>query len=180
MDLRFYNQLKELMTGRFAVDAKIRAAWKREGSNTSTKIKPVFDEHEVVSIKKAYKNLKRIVHPRLALDINDLQRTNFKIKGGKVYLVDIEAIKPRVLGFGISKGFIQWFKTKRMRRAFKEGYNKVLPMNFYTKEYEAFLNLNFLLQKINYRWKIYGWKAGIKQYERNMKLLLNIVNKYTK
>lgn len=179
INARFYKQVRELTEGKFIIDNKVRAANKRAGLSSKTRITPIFTRAEAVRVRTAYRALKKKVKPTLALDMNDTQSANFRITPeGKIYFVDIEAIKPRVKGFSIAKGFQQWFKTKETQRRFLKGYASVLPTKFFTKEYKDFLYLSFFVQMINYRWKLREWKIGVEKYEMNMKKLWEIVNKY--
>lgn len=176
---RFYKHVRELETGTFIVDRKMENARKRAARSMQTSVTPIFTKAEAARIKRAYRRLKQKAKPTLALDMNDTQPANFRITPqGKVYFVDIEAVKPRVKGFGIAKGFLQWFTTPETRRRFLQGYQNVQPLRFFTQAYQDFCYLSFLLQKINYRWKLYNWKAGIQEYEKNMRLFWKIVGEY--
>src|SRR3989338_2639486 len=178
MDKRFYNQLHELATGQFMLNKKQTNASRRAGLSSLEKIAPILSADEARTIRKVYQYLKKMTKPRLVLDINDLQETNFRVRDGKVYLVDIEGIKTRVRGFGIAKGFMKWFKEPKEQRAFLRGYSRVASTAFYTSLYKDFLDLNFLLQIINYRWKLSGWKIGLESYEKNRALLNAIIKRH--
>lgn len=93
-------------------------------------------------------SLKKKVHPKIKLDANDVYPENFRLRKRKVYLVDIEAIRPLFKGQGIAKSFVRWFKTPKQREKFKEGYASVNSINFLTGDYLKFLYLNFFIRSI--------------------------------
>lgn len=117
-----------------------------------------FSKDKEKKIKKLYKFLKKKSKPKLVWDINDLNPDNFRLnKKGKVYLVDIEGIKPRAKLFCMGKGLFKWFKSKTKKKSFKKGYQKVSSIEFFNEYYSDFILLNFLIQDINYN-KKYGDK----------------------
>ena len=115
---------------------------------TTLKNKKVIATEKALDIKKLYLSLKKKVRPKITLDANDVYPGNFRLRKGKVYLVDIEAIKPLFKGYGIAKSFIRWFKTPKQREKLKEGYTSVAPINFLTADYLQFLYLSFLVRSI--------------------------------
>jgi|SRR3989344_2342992 len=114
---------------------------------TTLKIKKLVDIEKASDIKKLYLSLKKKVRPKITLDANDVYPENFRLRNGKVYLVDIEAIKPLFMGHGIAKSFIRWFKTPKQREKFKEGYRSVSSLQL-TNDYLQFLYLNFFIRSI--------------------------------
>ena len=110
--------------------------------------KKLIDGENASNIKNLYIFLKKKVHPKLRLDANDVYPENFRLRNGKVYLVDVEAIKPLFKGHGIVKSFVRWFKTPKQRKKFKEGYTSVASIKFLTDDYLKFLYLNFFIRSI--------------------------------
>lgn len=111
----------------------------------------VLSKEDLLDTKKLLKKLSKI---RLitCLDISDLTADNFRLsKEGKVYLVDIGAIKPKFAGFGITKAFFQWIKTEKQQQAFKEGYNSISSIDFYSGDYKILSELFFVIQVIYYK-----------------------------
>lgn len=113
----------------------------------------IVSPEKVEQIREAYYALKKKVKPETAFDANDVTADNFRLEQetGKVYFVDIEAIKPRVRGFGVAKAYIQWFKTPSQRKAFLQGYSSVASTKFLTREYLRFCYLCFLVQRIPFK-----------------------------
>ena len=96
-------------------------------------------------IKKKYSSLTKKVNPKIALEATDIGANNFRIHKGKVFLVDIEMLRSSFKGRGIAKGFIKWFKTPGQKEKFKEGYSSVSSMKFFTKDYETFIYIFYLV-----------------------------------
>lgn len=174
VDKRFKRQIEELVTGKFAFSGKVIA--KRAKLKVYKKPEPVFSRPQADKILKVYELLKKKAKPTMALDINDVTKDNFRIgKNNKVHFVDIEAIKPRIKGFGIAKFFIQWGDTEQKRKNFLHGYASISSTKFLTEEYLDFLFLNFLMQRINYNVNIFQWRG----YKKALKKLNKIVDKYS-
>ena len=112
------------------------------------KRKKSISKEKASDIRELYLSLKKKVHPKVKLDANDVYPENFRLKNGKVYLVDIEAIKPLFQGHGIAKSFVRWFKTSQQREKFKRGYKSATSINFLTEDYLKFLYLNFFVRSI--------------------------------
>ncbi len=110
--------------------------------------KRIIDKEKFKEIREFYNRLKAKIKPKAAVDPNDVYPENFRIRSGKVYFIDIEAIKPRLKGQGIAKAFIRWFKTSKQKEEFKRGYNSISSIKFLTEDYLRFCYLNFLLQTI--------------------------------
>ena len=136
INLRFNTQIKETTTGIF--------------KKINKKVRPLLSEERATVIKKLYNALRKEVNPKITLDANDISPNNFRLRNGKVYFVDVEAIKPRIKGFGIGKAFTKWFKTPQERMEFINGYNSVSSTKFLTERYLDFIFLNFLVQELNY------------------------------
>ena len=136
INLRFNTQIKETTTGIF--------------KKINKKVRPLLSEEKAKVIKRLYNKLRKEVNPKITLDSNDINPNNFRLRKGKVYFVDVEAIKPRIKGFGIGKAFTKWFKKLQERKAFIDGYNSVSTTKFLTERYIDFIFLNFLVQELNY------------------------------
>jgi hypothetical protein len=170
-DKMFEMNLKELLTGNVASENK-DVYIENKKMSIITNPRPMISEEEYQVIMDFYKALKRKSKPRMALDANDINPSNFRLREGKVYFVDVEAIKQRVKGFGIGKCFAQWLKTKREQDYFREGYASVAPIGFLTKAYETFVRLNFLVQSVNYTAKF-----GNSTYKETFRELEELVRK---
>lgn len=168
---RFNKQLKELSTGGYKLTPKEQIKLKRAKNK---KFKVVLNGEQIKKIKRVYNLLKKKLNPTLALDINDVSPNNFRIdKRGKIYLVDIEGIKPRIKGFGFAKFFLKFGKTSQRKKAYLRGYKSVNSSGYLTEEYLDFIFINFYIQKILYNIKIFD-----KDYKKTLKSLNQILEKY--
>ncbi|MDP3882283.1 MAG: hypothetical protein Q8Q31_05390 [Nanoarchaeota archaeon] len=104
-------------------------------------------------LENKYNLLKIKVKPKLAIDFDDVYPENFRLRRGKVYLVDLEGFETKIMGSGIGKAFLRWFKTSKQRRKFRRGYASIASARFLTKEYLQFLYLNFTISIIAYKVK---------------------------
>ena len=171
----FNRQLRELHTGAFKFTKK-EAERRRRNNIKHVKLKPVFNERKYKDIKGVYNKLKKKLNPELTLEANDVAKGNFRLgKDNKVYFVDIEAIKPKVKGFGIGKLYLRWAKEKKQQQAFAKGYTSVSSLKFFTVEYKDFIYISFLIQRINYGIKIHNRDF----FEKELVLLDKILEKYT-
>jgi len=99
-----------------------------------------------------YNLLNKKIKLKYALDAGDMTNDNFMIsKKGKVYFVDIEAIKPNIKGYGIAKGFSSWFKDDKDKEYFTKGYNSAGSMNFFTEDYMKLVTLIFFIDRIRFK-----------------------------
>lgn len=170
---RFYRQVRELVTGNFAMNPKVLV--KRIRVKGWRKPKPLLTEQYARRVRACFKHLERETNPTLALDANDINPTNFRLRKGKVYFVDVEAIKPRIKGFGIGKCYLTWAKSPKKRRAFEKGYSSVSSIDFLTEEYLDFIFLNFVLQKINYAVNIFQDRG----HQNPLNILEGLLEKYS-
>ena len=162
LDKKFEKQINEALTGDF--------------KDLNKKVKPLLSKEKVDEIIRLYFYLKRKSKPSIRLDLNDASPSNFRLRKGKVYFVDIEAIKPRYKGYLIGKAFTKWFRTKNQQKAFLEGYNLVLSAGFINDYYLDFTYINYLVQEVNYTCR-YGKKYKPK-YKSRLKFLDEILKKY--
>lgn len=113
--------------------------------------KSIVSREQAVLLEKKYVELKRKVKPKIAIDFDDIYPENFRLKKGRIYLVDIEGFELKIKGRGIGKGFLRWFKTPMQRERFKRGYASVASLGFLTKAYLQFLYLDFTIKNIAYK-----------------------------
>lgn len=161
---RFYRQVKEATTGIFKENKNYVPA-------INKKTKPLLTKKKAKKIMNLYAYLKKKTKPIIMLDMNDANPSNFRLRKGNIYFVDVEAIKPRIKGYCIGKAFTKWFKTTQQKKAFLKGYNSVLSTNFLTEPYLDFIYLNFLVQEINY-----SCKFG-KEFKPRQKVRLEFLNR---
>jgi thiamine kinase-like enzyme len=172
-DKRFKKQLNELVSGEF--DFGVKETERRKRNKVKKKPKPIFSEEKEKQINYVFNLLKKKSKPIMALDANDITPGNFRLgKNGRIYFVDIEAIKPRIKGFGIAKFYLQWGKTPARVKAFNKGYSSISSMKFLTQEYKDFIFLNFIIQKINYSIKIFR-----RDYSKQLVLLDQLLERYS-
>ncbi len=126
------------------------------------KEKKILSNNKLDEIKECYSYFDKKIKLHGALDAGDVTNDNFIVKKGKVYFVDIEAIKENIKGYGIAKAFSSWFKEKSERDYFKKGYNKFNSFKFFNEDYMRFVTLIFLINRINFK-SDKGEKAIVKQ-----------------
>jgi thiamine kinase-like enzyme len=171
VDSRFNKQLKQLASGGYVLTRKEKRKLKRVKNK---RFKVIFKKEKIREIRRVYNLLKKKVKPTIAMDINDVSPTNFRIdKKGRVYLVDIEGIKPRIKGFGFAKFYLKFGKTFKRKKAYEKGYNSVTSIKYLTKEYLDFIYINFFIQKILYNVKIFD-----RDYKTSLKQLNTILREY--
>ncbi len=110
--------------------------------------KKVITLDQMNELISTYHKLKTKLKPKLVMDANDVYSQNFRLRKGKVYFVDIEAIMSFYKGQGIAKGFRKFFKTNVQQKKFLKGYEKVSSTNFLTEDYWKFLNIVFLARSL--------------------------------
>ena len=130
----------------------------------------VISKTDAKSARNLYKMLYRKLKPKIALDANDVYAENFRIVHGKLYLVDVEAIRPTIKGYGIIKGFNRWFQKSKQQKDFLKGYNSIGNTKFLTEDYLKFANLFFYARSIALRLMFNNSPHGI-DVDRLLKLL---------
>ncbi len=115
--------------------------------------KKIIDKEKSESVTDKYKQLKKKVKIKWGFDLGDIDYTNFRLSNGKIYFVDIEGVNVRLIGIGIAKPFLQWFRTPKQRKKFLKGYNSVRSSRFLTKDYLQFVYLCFLINNIFSKYK---------------------------
>lgn len=127
-------------------------------------------------VKRIYYYLEKRLDVISSFDCGDLNPDNFRLRKGKVYLVDLDSIIKIVKGYGIGKAFTKWFKKNTERIAFKDGYSKISSIDFLTQEYEDYVILYFLIHEI----RLFG-KFGIKYKPKiavRFEILDELIKKY--
>jgi|TARA_B100000315_G_scaffold47887_1_gene42635 thiamine kinase-like enzyme len=145
----FETQIRELKTGKYIPSLKVKIARKKR--NITSKPKKLLTEKQAKEILNYYKSKKTKLKPEVVYDCGDPTPGNFRLRNGKVYLVDIDSIKPRYKGFGISKFFLEWGKTRNKQEKFVKGYKSKNNLNLLTEEYKDFIDLIFLVQRLNFQ-----------------------------
>jgi len=112
-----------------------------------------LNEEDIRALEVRYETMRNKLKPKLTVEFDDVYAENFRLRKGKVYLVDIEDIDYKYQGRGIGKAFLRWFKTKKQRQKFKQGYESIASMKFVTEDYLQFLYLNFLTFSLAYKVK---------------------------
>lgn len=113
----------------------------------------IIKEKSCQVLQSRYTLLKKKAKPSLAIDFDDIYPKNFRLRNGKVFLVDLEDFDMKVKGSCIGKAFLRWFKTPQQRKKFLEGYASAASLDFLTKDYLQFLYLNFTLYIVAYKLK---------------------------
>tara|TARA_Y100000310_G_C20550154_1_gene747657 strand:+ start:70 stop:858 length:789 start_codon:yes stop_codon:yes gene_type:complete len=113
--------------------------------------KKVLPKTKIKSARILYKILYEKLKPKIVLDANDIYAENFKIVKGKIYFVDVEAIRPTLKGYGIVKCFNRWFQKPSQQKEFLKGYNSIGDSKFLTKDYIKFVSLFFYIRSIALR-----------------------------
>lgn len=132
---KFLIQLRHLRTGYFP--------------SLALQVQPPITEEMYRKIRKLFYYLLSQINPSIRLDMSDSNPENFRLSQGKVYFIDVEAISPRINGFGIGKAFIKWFKDIKAQKAFLKGYATVSSTRYLTKHYLDFIYLNFYIQELD-------------------------------
>jgi len=169
---RFLKQVKEIVSCNFSKNKKVenRNLKNIHKGLDKRRIKPLFTKEDSKEIIGLYNYLFRKSKPKMALDVNDMTPSNFRLRKGKVYLVDIEGIKPRIKGFGIAKGFLKWMKNEKSQEAFKQGYKKTSKNWFFEGYYADLCYLSFIIQTLNYKVQIgRNYKTDILRLKKLLK-----------
>lgn len=169
----FSKHLNQLLTGNYRIFTKEEMRQKKarrpNERHDKRRIRAVILKTEKNQIKKINSVLIIKTKAKVTLDAFDVSPANFRLSKGKVYFVDIGAIKPKIKGIGIAKCFFGWAKTQKQKKSFLQGYLSVSQTNFLTEDYMTLLNLHFLIQALHDRAKLgRDYKA---QYKRLKGLL---------
>jgi len=165
-----YRELDELESGKYIPSVKVEM--RRKLSNIKKKPKKVLSPKEKEKILRLYHLLIKKTKPKTSLDITGFDPGNFRIRNDKVYLVDIEAIKPNFKGIGMIKLFMAWPSSQNKKKKFSEGYQSISKLDFMKEEYEDLCRLRFLIQAL---W----FKAQVDRDNiEDLKLLEDLIKKY--
>ncbi|MBT4376562.1 hypothetical protein HOD29_04275 [archaeon] len=145
----FNKQLKECISGKYEPSLKVKIARKRR--NIQSKPIKVLTKTQSKEILKKFNQLKEKLSPKIVYECTDPTPSNFRVRNNKIYLVDIESIKPKYKGLGISKFILEWGKTPLKKKKFIEGYKEKSNLSFFTEEYKKFIDLIFLVQRLNFQ-----------------------------
>lgn len=173
INLHFNKQLDQLVTGRyqqFTAEEMIQKRARRPNEEHDDKrIKALISKTEKEKIVKINNMLIVKIRPKVTWDAFDVSPANFRLSDGKVYFVDIDAIKPKMAGMGMAKCFYGWAKTDAQRESFIKGYCSVLKSISFGEEYMDLLNLHFLIQALHDRAKLGREYKG--QFEKLKEIL---------
>lgn len=169
-DRELYRTLKELESGTYNPSPKV--LMRRKLSKIKSKPKKVLTNKKRNTILRLYHLLKKEVNPKITLDISDFVPGNFRLRKGKVYLVDIESIKPRIKGSGVAKFFLKWGDTSNKKKGFKKGYQSVASLKYLDSKYEDLCYLTFIIQALWFKNHV-----G-RDYSPDLELLEKLFSKY--
>lgn len=175
-DRYFLGLLNELVKGKVTqtVKSKRRVALDiQSGIRRKLKEKALFTKEQGNEIKKIYFYLRDFAKPKIVLDIVGINPGNFRLsKEGKIYFVDVDAVKSDFKGFGINRCFKYFSKSVKKQESLRKGYESVSSMQFLNKEYRDLCNLSSLIRTINV-----ACQTG-KDYKKDIRTLLKLVDKY--
>jgi len=141
-----------------AIINKVKAEYDYQESNRfyrkleEVKNKKIISKELSNDVEENFRSLDKRIKLKTSLDAGDVTNDNFMVdKTGRVYFVDIEAIKPNVKGMGITKAYTSWFKTDKEKDYFRKGYESISSMNFYTPGYAKMVTLIFFIQRIRFK-----------------------------
>lgn len=170
----FNKQLIELVSGnyrKFTLDEMKKKRARRPNERyDKRKIRALFTQEEGKKLKKINTNLINKTGATTSLDAFDVSPANFRLSEGKVYFVDIDAIRTRVKGIGVAKCLFGWVKNRKQGQSFLKGYSSALKDDFLTEEYMDLLNLHFLVQSLHDRAKL---GRDYKEQYKKLKMLLD-------
>ncbi len=135
--------------------------------------KGVISNKNSISCEEAYKFYRDRIEIITSLDADDVHCDNFMLTGNKIYFVDVDSIKVRIKGRGVTKAFSRWFRKEDQRKKFINGYNTVNSLDFYHGDYRKFCELNFLITSI-----YYGLESRGKPNEKDMTDLENLIQEF--
>jgi thiamine kinase-like enzyme len=159
---KFVRRVNALVTGNYKGYEKKRS-----------KKPKIFTKKEGEKIIKTYKYLVNVCKPKIVFDINDVTHSNFIVtKKGKVFLVDIGAVRPLTKGYGVAKCFLQVSKKESQQKAFLKGYSSISSIKFLTQEYYDLIYLSFFVLKAIR--KVAYFESEVAPY------ILNKINKIVK
>ncbi|MCH7850213.1 MAG: hypothetical protein IH845_01065 [Nanoarchaeota archaeon] len=172
----FNKQLSELTNGKYRKytlqETEEKRARRPSERHDIRRIKALITKEENKKLRTINKKLITKTKIKVSLDAFDVSPANFRLSNGKVYFVDMDAIKPKIKGIGIAKCFFKWAKNDKQKKAFLNGYLSILENNFLTEEYMDLLYLHFLVQALHDRAKL-----G-RNYKEEYKALKGLLRKF--
>ncbi|MEA3329208.1 MAG: hypothetical protein U9Q06_00505 [Nanoarchaeota archaeon] len=148
-NFKFNKTLRELISGKYVQSPKV--LMRRKRSNIRKKPKAVLSSKEANKIKKLYSYLMRKTKAKIRMDISDFVPGNFRLRKGKVYLVDVESIKSVIKGRGIAKCFRGFCNTEKRKELFIKGYTNISSMDFLDETYLDLCHLLFAVQALHFK-----------------------------
>jgi|TARA_B100001971_G_C18209582_1_gene549789 hypothetical protein len=158
--------LNELVTGKYRNLGKVALAREMRGIRHNPK--KLLSKEDKKNILEKIAQLRKDIDLKIIYECTDPTPGNFRIRDGKIYLVDIDSIKAGYKGIGISKFFLQWGKTKGKKDKFIEGYGKK-NIKFLDSKYRSFVDLNFLVRRL---W--FEVQTG-KNYKKSLEKINNLI-----
>jgi len=146
---KFNKALRELISGKYAPSAKV--LMRRKRSKIRKKPKAVLSSKQANKIKQLYSYLLKKTKAKIRMDILDFVPGNFRLRNGKVYLVDVESIKPAIKCMGVAKCFRVFCNTKKRKELFIKGYTNISSMDFLDETYLDLCHLLFAVQAIHFK-----------------------------
>ena len=132
----------------------------------------IFSNEEKSRIKSVYYELKKKIDADIVLELNDLSPKNFiRDKNQNIIYVDEGGIQHTIKGIGFVKPCLNLFSEKQ-RKAFLKGYNSILPIDFFDKDYEKFVSI--VQSTIMIDTTIKEGRNPKKKYQRSLKILKNV------
>ncbi|MGK0209414.1 MAG: hypothetical protein ACI83O_000691 [Patescibacteria group bacterium] len=173
----FNTQLKELTTGNYKKYTKEEYNEKKRRRpnerHDRRRIKAIITKKEKKKINSINLKLINSTGAKIAYDAFDVSPANFRLSKGKVYFVDIDAIKLKIRGLGIAKCLYRWTKSKAQKDALLKGYHSKSSNKNISEEYRNLLNLRYLIQALHDKAKL-----G-REYKVQLKSLKDLINDLT-
>ena len=167
-NFKFNKTLRELISGKYVPSSKV--LMRRKRSNIRKEPKAVLSSKEANKIKKLYSYLMKKTKAKLRMDISDFVPGNFRLRKGKVYLVDVESIKPAIKGMGVAKCFRGFCNTKKRKELFIKGYTNVSSIDFLNETYLDLCHLLFAVQALHFKVQVNrDYKEDLDKIEKLLK-----------
>ena len=167
-NFKFNKTLRESVSGKYVPSVKV--LMRRKRSNIRKKPKSVLSIKEANKIKKLYSYLMEKTNAQIRMDISDFVPGNFRLRKEKVYLVDVESIKPAIKGMGVAKCFRGFCNTKRRRELFIKGYTNISSISFLDETYLDLCHLLFAIQALHFKVQVArDYKGDIEKIEELLK-----------
>ena len=169
-NLKFNKTLRELVSGKYIASPKV--LMRRKRSQIRKKPRSVLSSKEASEIKKLYFYLMKDTKAQIRMDISDFVPGNFRIRKGKVYLVDIESIKPAIKGMGVAKCFRGFCNTKERKELFIKGYTNISSIDFLNEAYLDLCHLLFAVQALHFKVQVN------RDYKEDLEKIETLLKKY--